>query len=126
MTDGGSFKNCILVGIKLSWYIVVLVLALIVCKCNNLVHHQAYPLICPPKLQKFHVVMKYKLFAGNFDQAISCLEHQITLAKEQLDKTGESDACCGLGGVYQQMGDYERAINFHKKDLQIAQVSTTT
>ena len=64
----------------------------------------------------------YTVFVGNFDQAISCLEHQITLAKEQTDKTGESDACCGLGGVYQQMGDYERAINFHKKDLQIAQV----
>lgn len=59
---------------------------------------------------------------GNFDQAISCLEHQITLAKEQSDKTGESDACCGLGGVYQQMGEYERAIDFHKKDLRIAQV----
>ena len=62
--------------------------------------------------------------AGNFDRAISCLEHQITLAKEQKDKTGEGDACCGLGGVYQQMGEYDRAIDFHKKDLKIAQVSS--
>lgn len=64
--------------------------------------------------------------AGNFDRAISCLEHQITLAREQSDKLGEGDACCGLGGVYQQMGEYERAIEFHQKDLKTAQVGHKT
>jgi len=59
-------------------------------------------------------------FAGNFDQAISCLEHQITLAKEQGDKTAEASACCGLGTVYQQMGECHRAVDYHRRDLTLA------
>lgn len=39
---------------------------------------------------------------------------------------GEGDACCGLGGVYQQMGEYDRAVNFHQKDLKIAQVGVVS
>ncbi len=36
---------------------------------------------------------------------------------------GEGDAACGLGGVYQQMGEYEKALQYHQLDLQLAEVT---
>ncbi len=37
---------------------------------------------------------------------------------------GEGDAACGLGGVYQQMGEYEKALQFHQLDLQVAEMTS--
>jgi len=36
---------------------------------------------------------------GNFEQAISCLEHQMSIARDLKDKVAEADAACGLGQV---------------------------
>jgi tetratricopeptide (TPR) repeat protein len=57
---------------------------------------------------------------GNFEQAISCLQHQLRLAREAGDRLSEGEAACGLGGVYQQMGEYDKALDFHQLDLQLA------
>ena len=61
---------------------------------------------------------------GNFEQAISCLQHQLRLAQDMGDQMGEGDAACGLGGVYQQMGEYEKALQFHQLDLQVAEITS--
>ncbi len=61
---------------------------------------------------------------GNFEQAISCLQHQLRLAQDMGDQMGEGDAACGLGGVYQQMGEYEKALQFHQLDLQVAEMTS--
>ena len=37
---------------------------------------------------------------------------------------GEGDAACGLGGVYQQMGEYEKALQYHQLDLQLAEMTS--
>ena len=37
--------------------------------------------------------------------------------------SGEGDAACGLGGVYQQMGEYEKALQYHQLDLQLAEMT---
>lgn len=34
---------------------------------------------------------------GNYEQAISCMEHQLNIARELKDKSLEADAACGLG-----------------------------
>ena len=57
---------------------------------------------------------------GNFEQAITCLQHQVALAREKGDKVGEGEAVCGLGGVYQHMGEFDKALEHHQLDLQIA------
>ena len=38
--------------------------------------------------------------------------------------SGEGDAACGLGGVYQQMGEYEKALQYHQLDLQLAEMTS--
>ena len=63
---------------------------------------------------------------GNFEQAISCLQHQLNIAKEMKDELCEGDAACGLGGVYQQMGEYEKALEYHLMDLNIAEDTKNT
>lgn len=37
------------------------------------------------------------------------------------DRSAEADAACGLGTVYQQMGDHQRALKYHQMDLDIAE-----
>lgn len=37
------------------------------------------------------------------------------------DRLGEADAACGLGQVYQQMGEYSKALRYHQADLDIAE-----
>ena len=57
---------------------------------------------------------------GNFEQAITCLQHQVAIAREKGDRVGEGEAVCGLGGVYQHMGEFDKALEHHQLDLQIA------
>jgi tetratricopeptide (TPR) repeat protein len=38
----------------------------------------------------------------------------------------EGEAACGLGGVYQNMGEYEKALEYHQMDLQIAETTENT
>lgn len=38
--------------------------------------------------------------------------------RELKDQIGESDAACGLGQVYQQMGEYRTALRYHTADLE--------
>lgn len=58
---------------------------------------------------------------GNYEQAISCLEHQLTITRGLNDRVAEADAVCGLGTVYQQMGEYQMALRYHQMDLAIAE-----
>lgn len=75
---------------------------------------------------------------GNLEQAVSCLDHQKTIAQELGkisaficsfkiicffldDKIMEADAVSGLGAVYHQMGEYATAIKYHQNDLEIAE-----
>ena len=37
------------------------------------------------------------------------------------DKIMEADSICGLGTVYQQMGEYTTALRYHQNDLDIAE-----
>jgi tetratricopeptide (TPR) repeat protein len=37
------------------------------------------------------------------------------------DKVAEADAACGLGAVYQQMGEYSTALRYHQADLDTAE-----
>lgn len=57
---------------------------------------------------------------GNLEQAVSCLEHQKSIAIDLDDKILESDAVCGLGTVYQQMGEYSAALRYYQNDLELA------
>ena len=60
---------------------------------------------------------------GNFEQAVACLQHQLRIAREMGDQAAESDAACGLGGVFQQMADYDKALEYHALDLAMAQAT---
>lgn len=33
----------------------------------------------------------------------------------------EADSACGLGNVYQQMGEYSNALRYHQADLDLAE-----
>lgn len=37
------------------------------------------------------------------------------------DRLGEADAACGLGQVYQQMGEHATALRYHQMELDIAE-----
>nr|CAD7200729.1 unnamed protein product [Timema douglasi] len=41
--------------------------------------------------------------------------------RELKDKVAEADAACGLGAVYQQMGEYSTALQYHQADLDTAE-----
>lgn len=41
--------------------------------------------------------------------------------RELKDKVAEADAACGLGAVYQQMGEYSTALRYHQADLDTAE-----
>lgn len=41
--------------------------------------------------------------------------------RELKDRVAEADAACGLGQVYQQMGEYATALKYHQVDLDIAE-----
>jgi tetratricopeptide (TPR) repeat protein len=43
------------------------------------------------------------------------------LFRELKDKVAEADAACGLGAVYQQMGEYSTALRYHQADLDTAE-----
>jgi tetratricopeptide (TPR) repeat protein len=53
-------------------------------------------------------------------QAINCLQNQLRIARELGARVAEGEAVCGLGGVYQQMGEYEQALEYHQLDLELA------
>ena len=48
----------------------------------------------------------------------------VYLSEIRLLISGEGDAACGLGGVYQQMGEYEKALQYHQLDLQLAEMTS--
>jgi tetratricopeptide (TPR) repeat protein len=47
-------------------------------------------------------------------------EHNLAF-RELKDKVAEADAACGLGAVYQQMGEYSTALRYHQADLDTAE-----
>ncbi|KAF3849226.1 hypothetical protein F7725_015723 [Dissostichus mawsoni] len=47
---------------------------------------------------------------GNYEQSLSCLEHQLNIARTAGDKSLEAEASDALGGVYQRMADNETAL----------------
>ena len=58
---------------------------------------------------------------GHFEQAVSCLEHQIGIARKLADRQMEASAASGLGSVYQQMNEPSKALNMHMVDLRLAE-----
>ncbi|TKS84970.1 Tetratricopeptide repeat protein 28 [Collichthys lucidus] len=58
---------------------------------------------------------------GNYEQALSCLEHQLNIARTAGDKSLEAEASDALGGVYQLMADNETALQWHQRALDIAE-----
>jgi len=60
-----------------------------------------------------HVMM------SNYQQAVSCLQNQISLARELGDRTIESNAASSLGYAHQLMGQHSVALHYHKLDLEI-------
>ena len=55
------------------------------------------------------------------NDALHCLEEQMRIAVETRDDLMKGDAACGLGGVYLLMEEYDKALTFHKLDLELAQ-----
>lgn len=55
------------------------------------------------------------------EQAVSCLDHQQTIARELGDRVMEADSASGLGCVYQQMGEHATALRYHQADLELAE-----
>lgn len=45
----------------------------------------------------------------------------LNLAKQLKDRAVEAQACYSLGNTYTLIGDYEEAIEYHMRHLQIAQ-----
>lgn len=58
---------------------------------------------------------------GNFEQAISCLEHQLSISRDLEDVVMEAETSSCLGSVYQQMGEFSSALRNHQHDLDIAE-----
>ena len=58
---------------------------------------------------------------NNTDQAVSCLEHQISIARKLSDRLVEAEAAGGLGCVYQQMGMHPKALQLHELDLRLSE-----
>ncbi|CAB1352255.1 unnamed protein product [Coregonus sp. 'balchen'] len=58
---------------------------------------------------------------GNYEQALSCLEHQLNIACTSRDRALEGEASAALGGVYQLMGENEAALQWHQSALEIAE-----
>lgn len=60
-----------------------------------------------------HVMM------GNHQQAVSCLQNQISIARELGDRTVEANAASALGCAHQLIGQNSVALHYHKLDLEI-------
>ena len=45
----------------------------------------------------------------------------LTYCRQVEDKEGECRAYCNIGNAYDSLGDYQLALDYHKKDLAIAQ-----
>lgn len=58
---------------------------------------------------------------GNHEQAVSCLSHQLTLARGLGDRAGEAEAASGLGAVHLLMDDPSSALRHHQLELSIAE-----
>ena len=48
------------------------------------------------------------------------LTKRLLEAKQNNNKFEEGRACCNLGNAYYSLGDFQRAIEYHEKDLSIA------
>lgn len=60
-----------------------------------------------------HVMM------GNYQQAVSCLQNQISIARELGDRNIEANAASALGYAHQLMAQNSVALHYHKLDLEI-------
>lgn len=58
---------------------------------------------------------------GNHEQAVSCLSHQLDLARGLGDKAAEAEAASGLGAVHLLMHDPDSALRHHQLELAIAE-----
>ena len=47
-------------------------------------------------------------------------EKHLKIAKGIVDRAGEEGAYGNVGNVYHSLGDYQKAIEYHEKDLKIA------
>lgn len=58
---------------------------------------------------------------GNHEQAVSCLSHQMALARGLGDRAAEAEAASGLGAVHLLMDDPDAALRHHQLELSIAE-----
>ena len=56
-----------------------------------------------------------------YEDALYCFNQQMKFAVEMNNDVTKGDAACGMGSVYLLMGDHEKALTFHKLDLELAQ-----
>lgn len=59
------------------------------------------------------------IMMGNYQQAVSCLQNQISIARELGDRTVEANAASSLGYAHRLMGQNSVALHYHKLDLEI-------
>ncbi|KAG7250137.1 hypothetical protein CRUP_011108, partial [Coryphaenoides rupestris] len=61
---------------------------------------------------------------GNYEQALSCLEHQLNIAphgREQIGcGRGQGRAYGNLGLTYEALGNFERAVFYQEQHLSVA------
>ena len=61
--------------------------------------------------------------AGKFDEAVEHLKEQMRIGVEMGEARIKSDAASALGSAYELKGDFHRALDFHKLDLEISEGS---
>ena len=59
--------------------------------------------------------------SGNWRRAEDCLQHQLRLARQNSDFAAEAAAACGLGEVAQARGATAEALEWHLKELDLAE-----
>lgn len=62
-----------------------------------------------------------QLEVNNFEQAISCFQQQLSIAKDSGDRTLESIGVSNLGKTFARMGDFNEALQYHEMDLRISE-----
>jgi tetratricopeptide (TPR) repeat protein/NAD-dependent SIR2 family protein deacetylase len=74
-----------------------------------------------PSLQAnlFNKLARIRYAAGDYSNAIACLEESVAFARAARKVHQEADALGNMGMLYSQLGQHERAVDCHSKALTI-------